>query len=459
VDWTAQTLTAAVGGRLVRASARPIGAAFIDTRRPVAGGVFVPIVAERDGHAFLEEAIRADAAAVLVGRGRPIPAADVTVVEVEDTLAALSAMGRAARDRIAGPVVAVTGSNGKTTTRAFVAAALRTRFAAVCCTRGNLNNHLGVPLTLCGDPADAEAAVIEIGTSAPGEVDRLARIVRPRVAVVTSIALEHVASMGTLDDIARAEFEVAAHVITGGSIVLPDDEPRLHALVDDALRRRCRVVTFGEGPGARVRICEVALGERTFARLATDDGEVTVRLQPFGAHNARNAAAALAVALELGLPVARCAEALAEVEPVGDRGRVVDAGGHWILADCYNANPGSMSAALASLAALRGTRPGPLLAVLGDMLELGADERALHAQVGRLAAQLRLDGVFGVGLLAAEIAHAAREAGIPAAHSHDGIDAAVAWVRARLAGAPPGAVLVKASRGMRLERVVERLSA
>lgn len=420
-------------------------------------GLFVPIVAARDGHDFIDAAIQGGASAVLLQAGRPAPGGDVTVVEVADTLAGLSALARHARDAVSGPVVAVTGSNGKTTTRAMVQAALESAYADVLCTQGNLNNHLGVPLTLVGEPHAPAAGVIEMGMSAPGEVDHLSRIVRPDVAVITSIALEHVESMGTLEAIAEAEFEVAAHLPEGGGLVIPSDEPRLHALVDDAFRKRTRILTFGPDSGADVRVLGVEVGAPTVARLAVDGTALTVRLQTFGAHNARNAAAALCVAKHLGLDLAAVAAGLERVEPVGDRGRVIAWGEHLIVADCYNANPGSMEAAIGSLAMLRAHRSGPLIAVLGDMLELGPDTAQLHGEVGGLAADAGLDAVMGFGPLSEHIAAGARAGGIESAHVAEDVDAAAAWVRARLEGAPAGAVLFKASRGIRLERVISAL--
>ncbi len=452
--WTAEHLATAAGGRIVRRGDRPIAGAFIDSRTPIPGGVFVPVVAARDGHDFIADAVRGGAAAVLVMPGRAVPGGDITVIEVDDTLVALGALARAARDAWTGPVVAVSGSNGKTTTRAMIEAVLRTRFERVLATRGNFNNHLGVPLTLLGEPHEPDAAVIELGMSAPGENDHLAGIVRPDVAVITSVALEHLEFMGSLEAIAEAEAEPVRHVRAGGVVVVPDDEPLLVPHVPaDALR-------FGRVDGSTVQILDVDQDVRTRVtlRLRTPAGEeqVALSLALFGAHNARNAAAALTVGLRLGCPLPAMLAALADVQPVGDRGRVLGFGPHLIIADCYNANPGSVAAALHSLAGLH--RPGPLVAVLGDMLELGPDAPALHAEVGELAARLRLDAVFTFGPLSQHTATAAQLGGIAAWHAGESLEDLVAAVRARF-GARPGAVLIKGSRGMRLERVVAALVA
>ncbi len=467
--WTPETLAEAAGGRLRQAGDRPIATAFFDSRQPRRDALFVPIVAARDGHEFIAAAAEAGASACLIGRGRPIPpgCAGLTVVEVDDTLAGLTALGRAARSRIRGPVVAITGSNGKTTTRAFIEAALATGFDPVLCTRGNFNNHIGVPIILVGEPHEPAAAVLELGMSAPGENDALARVVAPTVHVITSIALEHLEFMGSLAAIAAAEAEPIAHLQAGPdgrppALVVPSDEPALIPHLPGP-ERGIAVLRVGPEAGAEplaVTIVEVEVGERTRVVLRLRSGDrLALRLRCFGAHNARNAASAVAVAAQLELPLRPLGEALEAVEPVGDRGRTHELGPHLLIADCYNANPGSMEAALDSLARLREARPGPLIAVLGDMLELGPTQAQLHREVGRRAAALGLDAVLGFGPLAAQICAGARAGGIAAAQlDGDAVEAAAAWVRERL-GERPGAALFKASRGLRLERVIERLLA
>lgn len=472
VRWTPASLARAAGGRLLRAGDRTIATAFIDSRQPRRDGLFVPIVAARDGHEFIPQAIAAGAAATLIATGHQPPSEALTIVEVDDTLMAFGRLARDAREQISGPVVAITGSNGKTTTRAFVEAVLKTAFAPVLCTRGNLNNHLGVPLTLLDEPHEPAAAVIELGMSAPGENDQLAGIVVPSVHVITSIALEHLEFMGSLEAIAAAEAEPIAHLRAGpdGSrpaLVIPSDEP---SLIPHVPGPASGIAVLRVGPAGAdeldVAIDEVEVGERTRARLRLRGGDtLELRLATFGAHNARNAASAIAIARHLGLPLAPLVEALEAVAPVGDRGRLLALGQHLIIADCYNANPGSMMVALDSLARLRSQRAGPLLAVLGDMLELGPTQAQLHREIGREAARLGIDAVLGFGRLAAEIVVGAQAGGVEAlslSGADDSVPEAAAWVRERLAtssGTSPGAVLFKASRGLRLERVVSALLA
>jgi len=458
VHWSPESLAAAAGGTLVRRSERAIAGAFIDSRTPVAGGLFVPLVAARDGHDFIPAALAGGASALLLGPGRAPPPGDCTVVAVADTLVALQALARAARAGWRAPVVAVTGSNGKTTTRAMIDAVLGTRFERVLATRGNFNNHIGAPLSMLCGPAEPDAVVLELGMSAPGENALLGSIVRPDVAVITSVALEHLEFMGSLEAIAAAEAEVVPYLPADGVVVLPADEP----LLTPHVPQERRTLRFGAEPDCAVQIVGVEQDERTHVTLRlhhrAGGEEVRLGLLVFGEHNARNAAAALAVGLELGCAVPAMLEALEAVAPVGDRGRVLRFGDHLLIADCYNANPGSVAAALRSLAGLRGRRPGPLVAVLGDMLELGPRGPQLHAEAGRLAAQLGLDALFGFGALTQHATEAARAAGLAAWHAGDSVEDLTAAVRARF-GALGGALLVKGSRGMRLERVVAALTA
>jgi UDP-N-acetylmuramoyl-tripeptide--D-alanyl-D-alanine ligase len=457
--WTPEELALAVGsgGRLRRAGSRGISTAFIDSRTPRPDGLFVPLVAARDGHDFIPAAVQAGASAVLVQRGRPSPEGDLTVIEVDDTLAALTSLARSTRAGWDGPVVSITGSNGKTTTRAMVQGVLESGFDPVLSTRGNFNNHIGLPLSVLDTPHEPAAAVLELGMSAPGENDHLASICAPTIGVITSIALEHLEFMGTLEAIAAAEAEVVSHLPNDGLLVLPSDAPLLHAQIPAEFE--ARVQRVGPDESADIRIESVSVGQRTDARLRLPGGRVVeVRLRTFGAHNARNAGSALAVGLHLGLDVDGMVAALEQVEPVGDRGRAVAWGDHLMIRDCYNANPGSMDVALRSLVALRDERSGPLVAVLGDMLELGPTEDALHRDVGRLAAELGVDLVLGVGPLSAAIVEAARDAGVDAEHfGPDDVSGIAARVESTFEGQSPGGVLVKASRGIALERVVRAL--
>ncbi len=453
VRWTPEALAADAGGTLLRSTGQPVAGVFIDSRNPVSGGLFVPIVAARDGHDFIGSAIEGGAAATLVQRGRHLPSEKISVIEVDDTQVALTRLATARCADFGGPVVTISGSNGKTTTRAMVAGALGSALTTVLCTRGNLNNHLGVPLTVLGEPHEPDAMVVELGMSAPGENDALAAIAQPQVHVITSVAIEHLEFMKSIEAIAAAEAEPIARVRAGGCVVAPIDEPLLRPHLDAST---VEVLTFGPSDDADVQILEVTVAARTKARIRVGPHEpVEVDLPLFGAHNARNAAAALAVGHRLGLPLEGMVDALASVRPVGDRGRVVEWGGHLLIADCYNANPGSVEAALGSLATV--ACDGPKIAVLADMLELGPTEAELHAASGELAAELGLDAVFGFGPLSEHTVEAAKTAGLRAEH-FESIDALVDALRGAL-GQAGGVALLKGSRGMKLERVLAVLGA
>jgi UDP-N-acetylmuramoyl-tripeptide--D-alanyl-D-alanine ligase len=455
--WTAEELARQTGGSILRRGNRPVEGVFIDSRSPVIGGLFVPIVAARDGHEFVEEACRRGASGVLVaGERRPqLPDGDVTIVAVDDTLAALHRLAATRRAAFSGPVVAITGSNGKTTTRALISAALESAFERVLYTQGNLNNHLGVPLTLLGAPDDPQAMVIEMGMSAPGENAMLASLVRPTIVVITSIAVEHFEFMGSLEAIAAAEAEPLSFLPRDGAIIVPSDTK----LLDPHLRNDGpSVLRFGPGHLADVEVVEATQDERTRAILRCGGRRFRLELQTFGLHNAHNAAAAVAVGSVLGLPLDPLVEALQQVEPVGDRGRTHQWNGHLVIADCYNANPGSMETAMRSLGALRSARQGRLIAVLGDMLELGPRARDFHRDVGALAGEIGLDAVAGVGPCSAALVEAAAAAGVEARHfTTDELDAAAQWAGEQADRGTPGAILFKGSRGIALERAVRTL--
>ncbi len=449
--WTPEALARDVGGTLIRSTEQPISGVFIDSRTPLAGGLFVPIVAARDGHDFIPAAIEGGAAATLVQRGRNPPPEEISVVEVDDTQTALTQLATRRCAAFDGPVVTISGSNGKTTTRAMVAGVLESAMQTVLCTRGNLNNHLGVPLTVLGEPHEPDAMVVELGMSAPGENDALAAIARPEVHVITSVALEHLEFMKSIEAIAAAEAEPVARVRLGGCVVAPIDEPLLKPYLDHA---SVDVLTFGNSTECDVQILKVRVGATTCATIRVGPHEpVEVAVPLFGAHNARNAAAALAVGHRLGLPLEGMVEALATVRPVGDRGRAIEWNGHLLIADCYNSNPGSVEAALRSVATT--DRAGPKIAVLADMLELGPTEAELHAESGALAAKLGLDALLGFGPLSRHTVDAARDAGIVAQH-FDTIESLAAGIKDTL-GDGGGVALLKGSRGMKLERVLDVL--
>jgi UDP-N-acetylmuramoyl-tripeptide--D-alanyl-D-alanine ligase len=451
-------LAAATGGRWIGAAPpAEVAGVSTDTRTLAPGALFLALEGERfDGHAYLDDAAGKGAVAAVVAEGRAPAAAPLPLLAVKDTLAALGAIARHHRRRFHVPVVGVTGSNGKTTTREMIAAILATR-GPVLKTEGNLNNEVGVPLTLLGLGPEHRSAVVEMGMSHPGEIARLAAIAEPYVGVVTLAAAAHLEGLGTVDAVADAKAELYEGVADTGIVIANADDPRM---LKRAQASRHRMLTFAAAAGRRgdVVVLEITSQGEDGLRfvLGVGNREVAVHIPALvGVHNAANAAAAAATAVSLGCSDREIAQGLAAVRPVGRRLRLDRlASGLRLVDDCYNANPASMSAALRTVVDLAapGARP---VAVLGDMLELGAFEAEAHRNLGAEAAR------SGVALLAAfgprsrGTAEAARAAGLETFHTDD-MDALVRWARAELAPSSD-VLLVKGSRGMKLERLVEAL--
>ena len=457
-DFTPGDLLLATGGRLQGEPPALLRGVSTDTRAIAPGSVFVALRGERfDGHDFLADAARAGAACAVVAAARAasVPPGLPALV-VPDTLEALGALARHHRRRFAIPVVGVTGSNGKTTTREMVAAILAVR-GPVLKTEGNLNNEVGVPLTLFRLGPEHHAAVVEMGMSAPGEIARLTAIAEPRVGVVTNALPAHLATLGSVDAVASAKGELYKGLPPDGIVVANADDPRM---LQRARKSGRKVLTFSDGRDreADVVVLDV-LGQDpegiTFL-LGIGTKELRIRLSLVGEHNAANAAAAAAAALALGCTDREIVEGLAAVRPVGRRLRVERlASGVLLVDDCYNANPASMKAALRTARQLAGA--GRVVAVLGDMLELGEAEEEAHRELGRDAAAARPVALATFGPRARLAREAAVAAGVPpddAFHTEDP-EALAAFARERLR--PGDVLLVKGSRGMKLERLVEAL--
>jgi UDP-N-acetylmuramoyl-tripeptide--D-alanyl-D-alanine ligase len=435
-----------------------------DSRGDVGGSLFVALSGENfDGHRFVGDALRAGARALLVRRGAPAPAG-VPVVEVDDTLAALGALARAHRRRWGGTVVGVAGSAGKTTTRSAIAAALEAVApGAVHSVPGNLNNRIGVPMVLFGLSSQHGVAVVEIGTNQRGEVRELTGIACPNVGVLTLVDIEHAAGLGTLDDIEQEEGDILRGLPkAGAAIANGDDERVVRRLVAANAKKKISYGTRGAVDYRIERRESVGLGGSRIAieRPRGRSRETIVLEVPLlGLPGALAIAAAVAVADRVAarsVPIERLAAALTGGR-LGEPGRLspVELADHTVvLDDSYNANPASIRAAVATAREIADDRGARLVLVLGEMLELGPDSAAEHDQIGRDV------GASGAALLIAVSGDAARfvapavALGIEATFAPDS-DRAVAEVLARVR--PRDVVLVKASRGVRAERVVEAL--
>jgi len=424
-----------------------------DTRTLAPGQLFVPLVGERfDGHAHLAAAEAAGAAGSLWQASRPLPQTKLPLLLVDDTLAALQRLAAAYAATLRARVVGITGSNGKTTTKDLIASVLATGYR-VAKTEGNLNNHIGLPLTLLRTPADAEVLVLEMGMSGRGEISLLTRLVRPDVAVITNVGESHLKQLGSRRNIARAKLEIAEGLKSGGTLVYNGDEPLLaEELAASLLPEDARGVTFGQGAGCGVRLASFELAPDGCRFRTADDPGFVYELPVPGRHNALNALAAVAVGRLFGLAAAQIAEGLRSAKLTGMRiEKTAARNGALVLNDAYNASPTSVRAAIELVGGLKPA--GRRVLVLGDMLELGPDEAAFHADIGRLVSPDKADMLLAYGPLSAHTVREAEKALPPgcALHFHDK-KALIAELLARLR--PDDLVLVKASRGMKLEEVV-----
>jgi len=440
-------------GRVIGDPARSFDRFTKDSREDVRGAMYVALRGERfDGHEFLGAVAAAGAAAALAEEGRfdPQELAGLPVVVVTNTVRALADIARAHRRRMAARVVGLTGSCGKTTTKEMIAAILR-RVAPTLATEGNLNNHIGVPFTLLGLRPEHRFAVIEMGCNHPGEIAALAAIAEPDVGLITCVAAAHLEGLGTLEGVARAKGELFAALDRPDAVAVVNLEDERVAAIPTGRARRLGV---GIGPAADVRI-ELPPGGRvdgSVSILFSDRREARPRIALPGRHIRLDAGLAAAAAWSLGAPVEAVETGLSGLSAGRHRGEIVTSShGITLLDDTYNANPGSMRAALAALDEVPGD--GRKVAILGEMLELGEATGALHREVGAAAARSGLGLLVCVGPSALRMAEGARTGGLTEVATFEGVEALLAEL-GRLVRAGDR-VLVKGSRGMRMERVVE----
>ncbi len=450
-----KTVLGATHGQLASSSAAArlvLSSVSIDSRTLGPGALFVAIRGPHfDGHDFLAEARARGAVAGLVERDLEAPSG-LSLVRVASTAQALTDLARHVRRSQKLPVIAVTGSVGKTTTKDMTAELLGTR-GPVLKTEGNLNNQYGLPLTLLRLTREHTAAVLELGMSAAGEIRALSALAEPDVATITRVAPVHLEFFASLDAVADAKAEILEGLRPGGTAVLNGDDPQLRRIGE---RFPGRVVWFGRDRRFDVSAEHwrgTAFGMRFDLRVAGQALDIALPLA--GPHFAVNFLAAAAAAHVLGIAPEAMAEAATRMRPARHRGELRRLGeGVIVLDDCYNSSPVALEAAVVALGLMPGRRR---IAVVGDMLELGEAGPQLHQEAGRALAG-RADVVVGIGPLAREIVKGAREAGLPRAALAHFADAATAADAVASLVTPGDAVLVKASRGMRLEQVVDALA-
>ena len=424
-----------------------------DSRQAQSGDVFFAVSGEKfDGHDFVEEVGRKAAAAV-VQRGRiTAPSTRCALIEVEDTRKALGRLAGEYRNNFTLPVIAIAGSNGKTTTKELVASVLRQRLSTLW-SEASFNNDIGVPLTLLKLEQSHQAAVLEVGTNHPGELEPLLRLIKPSYGILTSIGREHLEFFGDLEGVVREEGKIGELLPGSGILWLNGDSAWCEQV---AARTRARVVRVGLREGNHWRARNIRLDRQGVSfRVEAPEPEFCgeYRVGLLGAHQASNAMFALAVGAELGLTKPELERGLEECRPAKMRLQLWEANGVRILDDSYNANADSMTAALATLQALPCN--GRRIAVLGDMAELGNHSESAHEEVGRLAAELGIGQLFAVGRMAPSLARGARAAGLNRVLEFPDVDSAASAVKRFVKEGD--LLLLKASRATRLERVGDAL--
>ena len=435
----------------------PLAGVSTDSRAIAPGQLFVALAGPNfDGHDFVPKALAQGAAAALVRADyAPPELAGACLLRAPDTLRALGDLAGAWRREQSAIVAGLTGSNGKTSTKEMLAAILQKRHR-VLKTKGNLNNLIGLPLTLLGLKPEHTACVVEMGMSALGEIARLTEIAAPELGLVTNVGPAHLGPLGSLANIAQAKTELFRGLEPSATALVNLDDPWLAPWAE---RLECRVVTFGSREAAMVRCGDVsALGGRlAFSLWLPGEAPIRVRLAAPGRHNVMNACAAAAAALVMGQDGAAIREGLEAFAPV--KGRLEQKRGFfgfWVLDDTYNANPASLAAGLAALNDVAGGRPRGL--ILGDMLELGPTSPQLHRDCGRRAAEAGCRLVMALGEQADEVAAGAREGGLSAEAALAFGDRLELIEAAQERFEEDEVVLVKGSRSMGMERVVKALT-
>lgn len=450
--FSAKSLAGACNGKLLQDSSLTISGFSIDTRTIQPGDLFIALKGDnQDGHKFVSQAVKAGAAAVLISAAIDLSAiGPAAVIEVNDTLIALQQIASRYRDELNAFFIGITGSNGKTTTRAMInhLLAAKSRCSA---TSGNLNNHIGLPLTIMSISPQSEYAILEMGMNHQNEIRALCAIARPQAALISNIGPAHIGILGNLLNIAKAKAEILEHLKAEQIAIVPGDTEFTELFRASTAAELC---TFGENHGNDYRISHIKMSIDSISfELSCPSASGKCILNLAGRHNAFNAAAALSLYHQLGFDLAEGCRLMSSFKPVGARMEKVVIDEINILLDCYNANPGSMEEALKFLAIC----PGERIAVLGDMRELGDLSVALHQQLGEKAAEANPELLICVGQEAENIAKSAIAKGMPASR--------VIWLTSNEKTAEllkerlqkGSTILFKASRGMHFEQIVQKI--
>jgi UDP-N-acetylmuramoyl-tripeptide--D-alanyl-D-alanine ligase len=427
-----------------------------DSRTLKPGDLFIALRGEQfDGHNFIDSAVNAGAKAVLVDRNIPLTDAvrdaGISILKVDDTREALGLLARFYRRNLLRSVriAGITGTNGKTTTREMIYWAM-SRYKSGYRSPSNFNNDIGVPLTLLGIEPDHEFAVVEMGSNAPGEIAALSRIVEPDIALITCVGPGHLEGLGDVDGVSVEKVSITTGLKDHGVVICGLD----HETTLDRLRAQGQhLISFGLDESADVCALDVELDPGRIRFTTNDRAKVEVPIG--GIHTVKNTLAALSVCRRLGITSQQFAEAIRQFQPVPGRMQRIDARGITIIDDCYNANPASMAAAMLELSNY--TRAGRRILVVGDMYELGAESETYHCELGRAIAQSNIDVLYAVGPLAALTAQAALQAGMGRADVQKSITSKRLARLIKSMLRDEDVILVKGSRAMKLELVVQAL--
>jgi UDP-N-acetylmuramoyl-tripeptide--D-alanyl-D-alanine ligase len=431
--------------------AERINAVWNDSRKVGAGDVFVALSTEHDdGHSYVKNALRQGAIAALVARAKLSMFSGeekARLIAVRDPLTGLQAVASRYRATLPCRMVGITGSSGKTTTRTFISAVLN-QGLVVRETQGNWNNHIGVPLSLLCFTGKEDAGVLEMGANHKREIHVLSNIIRPDIGIITNIGYAHIGYFGSLKNILRAKFEIVDGMRKNSLLLLNGDDP---LLVQRAKTAKQRVVFFGTSQRCGIRAGDVRLTKNRHMEFTVSGRRYEIPMP--GRHFVYAALAAIAAANEFGIPDTKVAKAFASLKPLSMRGAIRKKAGATFIVDCYNANPSSMKSGIALLSDVAG--PKPKVAIVGDMLELGRYATQEHTSLGKQLADARVDRILAVGHFARDIAQGAHKAGMAIKKIVTAVSSAEAIPMARKMVKRGDTVLLKGSRGIHLETVLE----
>ena len=432
---------------------RDVHGVTIDSRTVTEGCLFIPLKGEKvDGHRFVESAIERGAAASFWQQDIPNPPSGLPLIMVENTEKALQELAREYRNQLNIRVVGVTGSNGKTTTKDMTASILSTTYK-VHKTSGNFNNHLGLPLTILSMEEDTEAAVLEMGMSSRGEIEFLSKMAKPDVAIITNIGESRLLDLGSREEIANAKLEIVEGLPHNGVLIYHGDEPLLQSRIGKFPELQVR--SFGRTEGNDLYPLSISHEEDSTYFTIAGEGDA-YELPVLGNHNVQNALAAILAARELDVPEKNIREGLKQIQITNMRMEMVEGfNKQKIINDAYNASPTSVKAAIELLEGLSGFKRKIL--VLGDMLELGPKEKDFHLKIGELISPDHIDKVYTFGTLAESIAEGAEKA-FSQENVRSFTNKQLLIDELKESTGPDDIILVKASRGMKLEEVVQALS-